>query len=98
MPGFVPVSAQFLHRPGALGSDEVFILVAVTPVEASTRPLPASRILVIEDERSIASAIAARLRSEGYAVETAFDGPSGLDSYARHQPDLVVKTYFLIYP
>jgi DNA-binding response OmpR family regulator len=67
----------------------------VTPVEASTRPLPVSRILVIEDERSIASAIAARLRSEGYMVDTAFDGPSGLESYARLQPDLVVLDLML---
>jgi DNA-binding response OmpR family regulator len=67
----------------------------VTPVEASTRTAPASRVLVVEDERSIASAVAARLRSEGYTVDVAFDGPSGLDAFARLQPDLVVLDLML---
>ena len=35
--------------------------------------------MVIEDEASIASAVAARLRSEGFRVEIAADGPSGVD-------------------
>ena len=34
--------------------------------------------MVIEDEASIASAVAARLRSEGFAVEIAGDGPAGV--------------------
>jgi DNA-binding response OmpR family regulator len=67
----------------------------VTPVEASQRPAPTARILLIEDERSIASAVAARLRSEGYGVETAFDGPSGVDAFARARPDLVVLDLML---
>ena len=53
------------------------------------------RILVIEDERSIASAVAARLRSEGYVVDIAADGPSGLDACTRGRPDLVVLDLML---
>jgi DNA-binding response OmpR family regulator len=36
------------------------------------------RIVVIEDEEAIASAVAARLRSDGFDVWCAEDGPSGV--------------------
>jgi DNA-binding response OmpR family regulator len=52
-------------------------------------------IAVIEDERSIASAVAARLRSEGYAVEVAPDGPSGVELCDRLRPDLVILDLML---
>jgi DNA-binding response OmpR family regulator len=47
-------------------------------------------ILVVEDEPTIADAIASRLRSEGYQVEIAVDGPSAVDQCAALAPDLVV--------
>jgi DNA-binding response OmpR family regulator len=47
-------------------------------------------IVVIEDEETIAGAVAARLRSEGFAVETAATGPDGVALCARLAPDLVV--------
>jgi hypothetical protein len=34
------------------------------------------RILVVEDERTIAESVAARLRAEGFTVDLAHDGPS----------------------
>jgi DNA-binding response OmpR family regulator len=52
-------------------------------------------IAVIEDESSIAAAVAARLRSEGYAVEVAPDGPSGVALCERLHPDLVVLDLML---
>ncbi|HET9728630.1 MAG TPA: response regulator transcription factor, partial [Acidimicrobiia bacterium] len=52
-------------------------------------------VLVIEDEQPIADAIAARLRSEGFAVETAADGPSGVERCERLHPDLVVLDLML---
>jgi DNA-binding response OmpR family regulator len=67
----------------------------VAPLEVQARPEPSQRILVIEDERSIASAVAARLRSEGFTVEIAADGLSGLESCARVRPDLVVLDLML---
>jgi DNA-binding response OmpR family regulator len=61
-----------------------------------TTAAPAARkIAVIEDERSIATAVAARLRSEGHVVEIAGDGPSGVDLCERMQPDLVVLDLML---
>ena len=56
---------------------------------------PARTIAVIEDEVSIASAVAARLRSEGYRVETAFDGHSGVLLCGKINPDLVVLDLML---
>ena len=52
-------------------------------------------VVVIEDESSIAQAVAARLRSEGYDVEVASDGPSGVDLCERARPDLVVLDLML---
>jgi DNA-binding response OmpR family regulator len=57
---------------------------------------PSARtILVIEDEATIAAAVAARLRSEGFSVEIAADGPDGIERCARLQPDLVVLDLML---
>jgi DNA-binding response OmpR family regulator len=52
-------------------------------------------ICVVEDEEVIAKAIAARLRAEGFAVEVAHDGPSGVDLCDRLRPDLVVLDLML---
>jgi DNA-binding response OmpR family regulator len=62
---------------------------------APEAPSPARSIVVIEDEASIASAVAARLRSEGFAVEIASDGPSGVEVCERVHPDLVVLDLML---
>jgi DNA-binding response OmpR family regulator len=52
-------------------------------------------VAVIEDEDTIASAVAARLRAEGFHVEVAGDGPSGVALVARLRPDLVVLDVML---
>ena len=52
-------------------------------------------IVVVEDESAIADAVAARLRAEGFTVETAGDGPSGVELCRRLQPDLVVLDVML---
>jgi DNA-binding response OmpR family regulator len=61
-------------------------------VDAPPRP---RTIAVIEDEASIASAVAARLRSEGYQVEVAADGASGVELCRQARPDLVVLDLML---
>ena len=53
------------------------------------------RILVVEDERTIAESVAARLRAEGFAVDVARDGPSGVAAVHRGRPDLVVLDIML---
>jgi len=62
---------------------------------AAVAPAAPRRIAVIEDEESIASAIATRLRSEGYEVEIAGDGPGGVQLCDRWRPDLVVLDLML---
>jgi DNA-binding response OmpR family regulator len=57
-------------------------------------PAPAT-ILVVEDEPTIASAVAKRLVSEGYTVEVAHDGPSGVAAAERLRPDLVILDVML---
>ncbi len=59
------------------------------------QPVATRSIVVIEDERPIAAAIAARLRSEGFAVEVADDGPAGIALCARLRPDLVILDLML---
>ncbi len=53
------------------------------------------RILVVEDERTIAESVAARLRAEGFAVEIAGTGPAGVDAARRTPPDLVILDVML---
>lgn len=51
--------------------------------------------MVVEDEATIAGAIAVRLRAEGFDVEIAGDGPSGVELCARLAPDLVILDWML---
>ncbi|GAA4721189.1 response regulator transcription factor [Isoptericola chiayiensis] len=52
-------------------------------------------VLVVEDEPTIATAIAQRLSAEGWRVEVARDGLSGVDAAARLHPDAVVLDVML---
>jgi DNA-binding response OmpR family regulator len=52
-------------------------------------------VAVVEDEPIIAAAIAARLRKEGFRVETAADGPAGVALCDRIAPDLVILDVML---
>src|SRR5918992_6108463 len=57
--------------------------------------MDARTVLVIEDEATIAASIAARLRREGFRVETAADGPSGVEASRTLRPDLVILDVML---
>jgi two-component system response regulator RegX3 len=54
-----------------------------------------SRILVVEDEESYREALKAGLTKEGFDVELAADGLSGLATFASHPPDLVLLDVML---
>ena len=56
---------------------------------------PQTTIVIVEDERAIADALAVRLRAEGFAVEVAHDGPRGVELCDRLEPDLVVLDVML---
>ena len=51
----------------------------------------ARRILVVDDEETIRLALARFLRTRGYTVETADDGPSALDALRRARFDLMLS-------
>ena len=60
--------------------------------EASKR----ARLLVVDDERSVALGLASLLRARGYEVELAFSGEEGLARLARApKPDLLLLDYGL---
>lgn len=57
-----------------------------------TRP---ATVVVVEDEPTIAAAVAARLRADGHVVEVAIDGVVGVALCRRVRPDLVVLDLML---
>jgi DNA-binding response OmpR family regulator len=52
--------------------------------------LEAMRVLIVEDHKELAAAVAVGLRREGMAVDIAFDGESALRHTARESYDVVV--------
>ncbi|MGL4172704.1 MAG: response regulator transcription factor [Actinomycetota bacterium] len=54
-----------------------------------------ARILIVEDEPTIASSLAHRLRAQGYQVDIASDGPSAVAVTLRDKPDLLVLDVML---
>ncbi|MEU5696419.1 response regulator transcription factor [Actinosynnema sp. NPDC020468] len=53
------------------------------------------RVLVVEDDLTIAGSVAARLRAEGFEVSVAHDGPGGVAAARDGRPDLVVLDVML---
>lgn len=49
-----------------------------------------ARILVVDDETRVRDVFERLLVNEGYAVDTAEDGPAALAAVARHAPDVVL--------
>ena len=52
-------------------------------------------ILIVEDEQELCTTLGDRLRSEGYAVEIAFDGKSGFEKINQSPFDLVILDLML---
>ena len=48
------------------------------------------KILIVEDDRKIALAVAVRLKAHGYETITAFDALAGMTLCVKHLPDLVI--------
>ncbi len=59
------------------------------------RVTPAARVLVIDDDDTIRTAVAASLRAEGFAVRASPDGDTLLDDLRTGSPDLVVLDWML---
>jgi DNA-binding response OmpR family regulator len=54
-----------------------------------------TRVLIVEDNEDLAFGLRNNLEIDGYAVEVAADGPSGLAAARRHRPDLIVLDLML---
>ena len=59
------------------------------------RPGAQPRILLVEDNEELAAGIRHNLELEGYDVECAFDGPSGLRAARGRTPDLLILDVML---
>ena len=70
---------------------------ASAPASPTFAPLamPKPKILIIEDERSLAEVLAYNLKREGFEVLTALDGRDGLRQAQLTLPDLVVLDLML---
>ncbi|MFB0617760.1 response regulator transcription factor [Streptomyces sp. AGS-58] len=64
------------------------------PVEARTSGRPA-RILVVDDDPTVAEVVAGYLDRAGHLVDRADDGPTALTRADAHRPDLVVLDLML---
>ncbi len=53
------------------------------------------RILIVEDDNHIAEGLRLNLTLQGYTVELAADGPSGLSIVKKYQPDLIILDIML---
>lgn len=53
------------------------------------------KVLIIEDEDTLLHNLADKLRAEGFAVNTAMDGESGLEKIRSDSPDLIVLDIML---
>ncbi len=53
------------------------------------------KVLVVEDDRSLADIVRYNLQQAGYEVLWAFDGPDGLTQAQMHAPDLIVLDLML---
>ena len=54
-----------------------------------------NKVLIIEDDRSLADVISYNLLREGYEVLTAFDGQDGLTQALHKRPDLIILDLML---
>lgn len=54
-----------------------------------------TKVLIVEDDRTVRETLALNLRSEGYTVDTAEDGEAGLQAGRTGKPDLVLLDVML---
>ncbi|MEU4034306.1 response regulator transcription factor [Streptomyces collinus] len=63
--------------------------------EPGPRPGARGRVLVVDDDPTVAEVVAGYLDRAGYTVDRAADGPAALERAAAHRPDLVVLDLML---
>jgi DNA-binding response OmpR family regulator len=53
------------------------------------------RCLLVEDEKKVAEFVARGLRAERFAIDVAYDGPTGWDFASRFDYDLIILDLML---
>jgi CheY-like chemotaxis protein len=87
-----------IQRRGAQGEREFVVRLPSIPAPARTSTHRSSaaeqasgvRVLVVDDQRDLATGLAELLARWGHEARVAFDGPSGLEAARGFQPDLVL--------
>jgi len=65
------------------------------PSHETTSAMGGVRILVIEDDQFLRDLLKTKLNKEGFSVETAIDGPEGLEKILKEKPDLILLDIIL---
>ena len=60
-------------------------------------PPPAPRLLLVDDEPGLRTAVQAYLEDEGFDVTTAVDGEEGFSKAQQMLPDVVISDVCLLY-
>ena len=64
-------------------------------INSPTRQTTPRTILVVEDEPTLATAIAQRITAEGWSARVASDGASAVQAAKQLRPDLVIMDIML---
>ena len=52
--------------------------------------MPTTKILLVEDEKTLVQIVSETLRSKGFTVETAYDGAEGFNQFFNIHPDILI--------
>jgi len=98
-----PVGIVHLQTPGPELGDPWLPLRFAEPIDALTPHRAGGRrharqdhaeetfrVLIVDDEAALRSAVAGFLRDEGFVVDTATNGSQALDRVQRHRPALIL--------
>jgi two-component system phosphate regulon response regulator PhoB len=88
-----PETGPLVPPPGGFSTG--FSAVGVEDSVLASRHMARERILLIEDEPDIAEVLQYNLEKEGFAVELAHRGDSGLEALRRQAPDLILLDLML---
>ncbi|MHC5064236.1 MAG: response regulator [Planctomycetota bacterium] len=78
-----------VSKPGE-GATFTFTLPSHQGVPCNSRVASKKTVLVVEDDKTMATSLAIRLEAAGYSAIQAFDGASGISMAAKERPDLLI--------